>query len=69
MIYTALTPQMGVLRHFRTNLGGRESNRTFLMGALFEGPYRAIAKTGLRPVLTIRPLTPQIRVLSFTNPT
>ena len=39
-------------------LGGRESNRTFLMGALFDGPYRAIAKTGLRPVLTIRPLTP-----------
>ena len=37
---------------------GRESNRTFRMGALFDGPYRAIAKTGLRPVLTIRPLTP-----------
>ena len=31
-------------------LGGRESNRTFLMGALFDGPYQAIAKTGLRPV-------------------
>ena len=25
------------------------------MGALFDGPYRPIAKTGLRPVLTIRP--------------
>ena len=39
-------------------LGGRESNRTLLMGALFDAPYRAIAKTGLRPVLTIRPPTP-----------
>ena len=44
--------------NFRIMLGGRESNRTFLMGALFDGPYRAIAKTGLRPVLTKRPLTP-----------
>ena len=37
-----------------------EPNRTFLMGALFDGPYRGIgiAKTGLWPVLTIRPLTP-----------
>ena len=37
------------------------------MGALFDGPYRAIAKTGLRPVLTIRPLTLWARVSSFTN--
>ena len=35
-------------------LGGRESNRAFLMGALFNGTYRAIAKSGLRPVLAIR---------------
>ena len=39
--------------HFRVNVGGRESNRTFLMGALFDGPYLAIAKTGLRPALVL----------------